>query len=232
MEDLISIIIPNYNKSKWIDNCLNSVINQTYKNIEIVFIDDCSTDNSVEVVKSINDDRIILIQNESNKGVSYCRNIGIKSSNGSYISTIDSDDIFFDNRKLELEMNLVNRNNISFSNIAMIGEKNEVKVIVGNPNNIKEGNLFNGILNRNIFIPRDFLCHKSAYYKCGFYDESMSLYEDWDLKIRLSMDYNWVYSGIVGIGYRRLPGGLSSIPINEHNRALTKIKNRYVGKIN
>lgn len=91
--DTVSLIIPIYNSSKYLNKCLNSVINQTYPDLEIICINDGSNDNSIEILDKYArlDDRIIVI-NIENKGVSNARNIGIKEAKGKYITFLDSDD--------------------------------------------------------------------------------------------------------------------------------------------
>lgn len=93
MSDLISIIIPVYNLEKYIENCLNTIINQTYRNIEIICVDDGSTDDSADIIKRFaeTDSRIRYIYKE-NSGVSATRNAGLDSANGSYIMFVDGDD--------------------------------------------------------------------------------------------------------------------------------------------
>jgi len=89
----ISVIVPVYNTSKYLDKCLNSLLNQTYNNIEIVIIEDCSTDNSKEVLKKYEKNKNTkIVYNKKNHGLSYARNIGIKESTGEYIGFVDSDD--------------------------------------------------------------------------------------------------------------------------------------------
>ena len=99
MEDLVTVIVPCYNVEKYVDKCLNSIINQTYKNLEIILVEDCSTDKTYECIKDYpkKDKRIRIIKNKKNSGLSYSRNAGIKSSKGKYISFIDSDDYITDN---------------------------------------------------------------------------------------------------------------------------------------
>ena len=93
MEDLISVIIPAYNCEKYIGDCLDSIFNQTYKNIEIIVINDGSTDGTINILKEFEkkDSRINLIDKE-NTGVSNTRNLGIKVAKGKYFTFIDSDD--------------------------------------------------------------------------------------------------------------------------------------------
>jgi glycosyltransferase involved in cell wall biosynthesis len=93
MEPLITIIIPLYNTEKYIYDCVLSVIEQEYKNIEIIVINDGSTDNSVNKIKHflVEDKRLKIIEIE-NAGVSNARNVGVNNANGTYIVFIDADD--------------------------------------------------------------------------------------------------------------------------------------------
>ena len=112
---LISIIIPVFNNEKYFERCISSVINQTYKNIEIIIINDCSTDNVEKIILKYKelDNRIIYEKNTNNMGVGYSRNRGIDLSNGKYIYFLDSDDYIEDNC-LELLHSVIKEND-SFS---------------------------------------------------------------------------------------------------------------------
>ena len=93
MEDLISIIIPVYNVEKYLSKCLDSVANQTYKNLEIILINDGSKDNSLQICQEYkNKYSNIKLINQENSGIAVVRNIGLKEANGEYIAFIDSDD--------------------------------------------------------------------------------------------------------------------------------------------
>jgi len=110
MNELISIIIPVYNNEKWFERCIKSAINQTYKNIEIIIINDCSIDNVEEIINkylSI-DKRIIYLKNEVNKGVGYSRNREIDISKGQYIYFLDSDD-YIENNLIETLYNNIKK---------------------------------------------------------------------------------------------------------------------------
>ena len=93
MKELVSIIIPIYNVEKYLTKCIESVINQTYKNLEIILVNDGSTDNSKEIIDkySLIDSRIKVI-NKKNGGLSEARNAGIEIAKGDYIGFLDSDD--------------------------------------------------------------------------------------------------------------------------------------------
>ena len=90
----VSVIIPAYNAEKYIKNSLDSVVNQVYKNLEIIIVDDASTDNTKKIIKEYadKDDRIIPFYQSKNKGVSAARNVGLKVASGEYIVFVDSDD--------------------------------------------------------------------------------------------------------------------------------------------
>ena len=94
-ENLISVIIPVYNGEKYLPECLDSVLNQTYQNLEIIIVNDGSTDDTKTIMEdySRRDSRILLLDNEESRGVSEARNYGINTSKGGYICFIDSDDV-------------------------------------------------------------------------------------------------------------------------------------------
>lgn len=114
MKDLISVIINVYNGEEYIERCIDSVINQTYKKIEIIVINDGSTDNTVNIIKKYNDKRIRLINNKKNLGLSLSRNVGIENSNGKYLYFLDIDD-FILNDTIEYLYNLIKKYNVLLS---------------------------------------------------------------------------------------------------------------------
>ena len=89
---LISVVIPLYNKAKFICETLDSVLQQDYSNLEILVVNDASTDESLKVIKTYSDSRIKIINNKTNQGLSESRNIGIKNSKGELIALLDADD--------------------------------------------------------------------------------------------------------------------------------------------
>ena len=117
----ISVIIPTYNRGNIIENSIISVLNQTYTNLEVLIIDDGSTDNTKEIIDKFDDNRIKYIKLKNNYGGSNARNIGIKSATGKFISFQDSDDIFYP-KKLEIQMkNIINqKSDLDFCKIKVI----------------------------------------------------------------------------------------------------------------
>ncbi|MEA1956217.1 MAG: glycosyltransferase family 2 protein [Campylobacterota bacterium] len=129
-EVLISVVIPLYNARKYILETVESVLNQTYENLEIIIVDDCSTDDSIEIVKKIQkqDKRVKLVESETNfGGPARPRNIGIENSNGEYIAFLDADDVWLP-EKLEKQLNflLINRCDIVHTKAYMIDIESEM----------------------------------------------------------------------------------------------------------
>ena len=114
-KDLVSIIMPSYNTANYIGESINSVINQTYKNWELIIVDDCSTDNTDEIVnKFLKDERIKYLKNEKNSGAAISRNKALREAKGRWIAFLDSDDLWVP-EKLEKQINFMEKNSHSFS---------------------------------------------------------------------------------------------------------------------
>lgn len=125
-DELISVIIPVYNAEKYIRKCIESVLNQTYRNLEIILIDDGSTDNSYSVCQEYNNNSSVKIIHKENEGVSKARNYGIDISNGKYLIFIDADDYISCDMIEKLYKNIKENNaDISMCNIIRINEKGQ-----------------------------------------------------------------------------------------------------------
>nr|WP_315174745.1 glycosyltransferase [uncultured Flavobacterium sp.] len=138
IENNVSIVMPSYNSAKFIEKSIDSVLNQTYKNWELLVIDDCSPDNSLELVKKYTqiDSRIKLITNEKNMGVAESRNRGLAEAKFSYVAFLDSDDVW-DQNKLQIQVDFMieNKAAISFTQYYRINELDEK---IGEVNKISE----------------------------------------------------------------------------------------------
>lgn len=137
----ISIVVPIYNAKEYLRNCLESIINQTYKNLQIICVDDGSSDGSVSILEEIQskDDRVVFIQ-QKNQGVSAARNYGLSIANGEYIMFVDADD-WIDKRTCEIAINTVNKNkcDVVIWNYHMeFGKTSQEKFVLGD-----KGRLYN-----------------------------------------------------------------------------------------
>lgn len=114
MGDLVSIIMPSYNTAQYISDSIKSIQAQTYDNWELIIVDDCSTDNSIDVIKAFNDSRIILLKNAKNSGAALSRNYALREAKGRWIAFLDSDDTWAP-EKLEKQIQFMLENHYAFT---------------------------------------------------------------------------------------------------------------------
>lgn len=112
--ELVSIIMPTYNSEKIVCNSINSVLKQTYKNFELIIIDDASSDATIKMVNQFNDKRIKVLQQNVNSGAAYTRNAGIKQAKGRFLAFIDADDLWEED-KLEIQLKTMIKNKMAFT---------------------------------------------------------------------------------------------------------------------
>lgn len=186
MEKLVSVIMPVHNAKSYIEEAINSILNQTYGKFELIIIDDCSTDDTMSIVHGINDSRIRILKNESNKGVSYSRNRGLEESQGEYIAIMDDDDVSMPQRFAKQVQYLEEHKEIDIvgGRIQLIDEKgNEIGYTSGafyNPQFIKAMFLF-----RNLFCNSEVMFRKSVIGGVRYEDGCLGM-EDFKFWIQLS----------------------------------------------
>lgn len=118
----------SYNLEKYITISIESVLNQTYKLFELIIVDDCSIDNTIDKIKQIKDKRIKLIQNKNNIGAGLSRNIAINNAKGEYIAFLDGDDVWTNN-KLELQIEYMKKNNYFFTFTSFTYSNNKSNIV-------------------------------------------------------------------------------------------------------
>lgn len=191
-EPLVSVIIPTYNRGRLILDSINSVLNQTYKNIELIVVDDCSTDDTEKTVKSIDDSRIKYIKLEKNSGACVARNKGIEISRGEFIAFNDSDDLWI-TTKLEKQLCFFKNYNADIVICKMECRTPENNFIHNFPNiefdrkiSYKDLLKYNSASTQTIFGKTD--CFKEIIF-----DATMPRLQDWDEVLRLSQKYRIFY---------------------------------------
>ncbi|WP_421351094.1 glycosyltransferase family 2 protein [Aeromonas veronii] len=234
---LVTIVIPNYNNGKYLPGCLKELSKQTYNYIEIIVVDDCSTDDSVYILEDLKKHyhNLKVYKNEINRGVSYSRNFGVSVSSGEYITTLDPDDVFYHD-KIEKEIATINSlSKKGLQDIIAYSGFNSVDDDMNNipfksrlsKNNAVNGWVFKRILYMSSPVPRDMLFTKKQFYTVGGFNETMSLYEDWEFKLRLARTYQFYFSGSPGVKYRRHKKGLSSVDFSIHQKIMGDIFTSY-----
>lgn len=182
-KELVSVIITTFNRSNLLPRAVNSVLKQTYQNLEIIIVDDCSTDNTLQVIKNFSDERIKYIKNNKNLGLAASRNIGIKASKGEYISFLDDDDELLPNKVAE-QIELFKNANVDVVYCGMIRKYNGKTVRLSI-------STFRGYILEHILVSspsgiHSLLIKRRCLEKIGLFDETFPAFEDWDLWIRLS----------------------------------------------
>lgn len=196
MIGLISVVIPTYNRATTLLAAAQSVLRQTYKDLELIIVDDGSTDNTASVVESLQDERVRYISLECNQGACAARNRGIKESRGEYIAFQDSDDIWHSN-KLEVELDYLHRENADVVFCAI--HRYEVGSFTPKVIPVERGALFqdskkllNILLTKNVVSMVTVLCNRTCAEQIGF-DETIPRRQDWDWAIRVAQRYKMCY---------------------------------------
>ena len=145
MNDLVSVIMPSYNTAEYIADSIRSVLSQTYTNWELIIVDDCSGDNTDEVVKQFDDKCIRYLKNDRNAGAAVSRNRALREAKGKWIAFLDSDDLWTPD-KLEKQVRFMKENSYAFSYtnyIEIDSAGNETGVKVTGPKHITKHGMYN-----------------------------------------------------------------------------------------
>lgn len=225
---VVTIGIPNYNYAAFVTHALNAAANQTYENCEIIIVDDCSSDNSVQVIENWIRDykgnfKITLIKNSFSHGIARVCNIILNKAAGKYYQILDADDVILPD-KIANQVAIIEESEkcaVVYSNIAVINEAGEIingdylKRIGYDQNFMPSGNIFSNLLTFN-FIPNpSTLISTHLAKKIGGYDESIFI-QDYYIYLSLSEHFDFIYQKAV-TGYYRLHG--TSLSNNNHKSA-------------
>lgn len=193
---LVSIIVPVYNRAHLLRRTIGCLTNQSYKNLEIILIDDCSVDDVEAAVQDLNDSRITLIKMELNRGASAARNIGIANSSGDLIAFHDSDDIcVFDKveRQVKTLLELSDEyigvyTAVLFYTGVSEGQYSTMKsYILPSPTTRQlSGNMYRQTVSGNMMNLPTMLIRRSILEETGGFDERLRNNNDWDLALRIA----------------------------------------------
>jgi glycosyltransferase involved in cell wall biosynthesis len=193
MKDLVSVVIPTYNREKTILRAVNSVLNQTYNNIEVIIVDDCSDDNTEFVVKEDfnNDLRVLFYKLEKNSGACVARNKGVQLSKGKYVAFLDSDDEYLPTKISKQVECLEDGGELlcatDYILFAEDGSKEYVNTQIGSSSVVYKNLLYCNFITTGTLMGR-----RDCFVNVPF-DESLPRYQDWDLVLRLSKKYSFVF---------------------------------------
>lgn len=183
-----SIIIPTYNRENCIKECINSVLSQTFKDFEIIVIDNFSEDSTFNIIENIKDNRVKAFQIHNKGIIAASRNKGIKESNGEWICFLDSDDLWLPN-KLETCLNYIDKYDMIYHNMYIYTDfqnKSYKKILKGRKLNEKEPYI-DQLLNGNACINSSLVIRKSVIDNIGYISEDNMLVgvEDFDYELNI-----------------------------------------------
>jgi len=195
MYPAVSVILPTYNREHLIRRAIRSVLDQTYDNLEVIVVDDCSTDATRKVVEEFSDSRIRYLLHERRRGASAARNTGIRAALGDYIAFQDSDDEWIPD-KLERQISVLEHatRRIGVVYTAFWRFRNGRKERIPKSTiRTKSGRIHAALLRRNFVTTQSALVRKECIQKTGLFDESLKRFQDWDLWIRISRVYDFAF---------------------------------------
>jgi len=183
----VSIILPTYNRGWIIEEAIDSVLAQNFKDFELIVVDDGSTDDTGQILDCYDQDLIVLRQ--SNKGVSAARNRGIAAAKGRLIAFLDSDDLWLP-RKLSSQVDFLNSNPVAVINqTEEIWIRNGVRVNPKTRHHKFSGMIFEQSLALCLVSPSAAMMKRSLFDEVGLFDEDLPACEDYDLWLRISWRY-------------------------------------------
>ena len=203
-EIMFSVIIPNFNREKSIVNAIRSVLAQNYSKFELIIVDDCSTDNSIENISSFSDSRIRVLNFKENSGVAAARNFGIKNSKGDFISLLDSDDYydpFFLEESLKTLESAPEGAGFMWTGVRYIeqGEKSE---FFWKP--AKRDSAYLTFLHSlHIGTNSGITIKKEVFQTCGYFNESLPAAEDTDFFLRITQKFDFTSNSKILINIER-----------------------------
>lgn len=201
--DLISIIMPVYNVEKYVGEAIRSVLNQSYRNFELIVVDDCSPDGSRAVVDSFSDPRIQVVRHETNQGVAHARNSGIAAAKGEFIALLDSDDVMTPGR-LDKQLQFMQKNkdvalSAGWGRILSQNSKHNGRLDGGH---IESKAIQASLVFGNIFPASTLMVRREALPSEGFRQQYA---EDYDFLVRVSQKWHLALVTEVFAEYRVHP---------------------------
>lgn len=227
MSKLISIILPTYNDAQFLQEAIDSVIRQTYKNWELIIINDASTDSTKEILKlySKKDPRIRSFNNRSNIGMTKNLNYGISKSRGEFIARQDGDDIWISKNKLELQMKFLNKN----PDCALVGSWARVIDLNGKSlftikHPLTDSGIRKRILSKNCFVHSSVVLRSTALKKVFLYDCNHPYTDDYNLWLKIGKQFKFHNINKYLVAYRIKPRGITQTNKNNINLILNLIR--------
>src|SRR2546423_132834 len=218
---LVSVLVVCYNHARYVEECLDSVLNQTYENIELIIIDDSSQDDSASVIQRwlvTNNFTATFFRHHQNTGICKTFNAALQRANGVYICVLAADDVYLPHKiedQVRILENLPTKVGVVYSDAWQMDAN-------GNPLAEKfieahrrfqvmpEGNLFSVLLEGNFIPALATTIRRECFETVGPYDEEL-VYEDFDMWLRIARHYDFAFSPTISAKYRLVPGSITRV---------------------
>ena len=199
-DELVSVVIPAYNSQRYIPSCIDSVLNQSYDKIEVIIVDDGSTDDTINIISAYKDDRIKLFT-QHNAGAAVARNYGVSNATGSWIAFVDSDDIWFPD-KLEKQMKQCANKVWSHTDLYYLGDVYPENTRATDFTQKHSGNIFEPLLVENSIGTSSVVIKKGVFEEFGGFNSGYRALQDWDFWLRVASKYEVCYCDEALVYYR------------------------------
>ena len=221
MEPLVTVLMPVYNGARYIRETIDSILNQTYTNFEFLIIDDASTDNTLDIIASYNDNRIVVARNEHNSKIVYTMNKGIQLAKGEFIARMDADDIALPQRLEKQAKYLVAHPEVSMVDVIMeLIDENGVSLNAYNSDVTSDEGILHAMTKANC------MGHSSVMMRTSDYRAYMYrniYYEDDDLWLRILNDHKKIHKIAEPLLLYRIHSGSIMNKDQKKNQALLKV---------
>lgn len=232
----VSVVIATYNNGHLLKRAIQSILSQTFREFELIVVDDGSGDNTKEVVESIPDERIRYLHHQKNKGEAAARNTAIAEAKGEYIAFLDSDDEALPER-LDVQLRVFESNEdtlgVVFSDMIRVDRSGSQRVLHAPSIMPSEGDMYEKALAFKVFKVGvgTSMFRKSCFNDVGLFDESLPYYVDLDLFIRLSKKYRFYHINKPLIKYYDVTEGATLTNMDKRIRACESILEKYYDDI-
>jgi glycosyltransferase involved in cell wall biosynthesis len=186
---LVSVVIPLYNGEKYIRDCLLSVYEQTYRPLEVIIVDDGSTDDSLAVIEKVQGEKTVIRQ--QNADVSAARNTGVEHSKGKYVAFIDQDDLWLPD-KIDRQVSVFkedDRIDLVFTDLVKIfdtGKRRHARDKHDIALSLTDDNLFPTLVKKNVLMPSTVMVKRESLIKAGYFDEDFKTCGDYEMWLRMA----------------------------------------------
>ncbi len=224
----VTVILPTHNRAELLPRAIASVLSQNYKDLELIVVDDASTDNTEAVVRQVEDDRIRYLRLANNRGATAARNAGISAARGEFIAFQDSDDEWLPG-KLEKQMSVFRKGgpsvDIVYCGFQRVSEQSVVDV--PGPHIVTtKGDLSRIILFENFVTTQSLILRRRCLENVGMFLENLPRFQDWELVIRLAQQFRFHFVNEPLVRVFDTPGNITS-DLEAGARALRMILDRH-----